>query len=117
MTTQMLPEGLSTLAIFILKTVETLQAITGPQAAIPELADVHIREVTFSIPYDPGAGTARRDVADLPPLTLQAGLLTLPLPQAVDYLRTLSPHVVFERARLIRLPAERIARLEITIRL
>jgi len=117
MSTQALPEGVSALAAFVLKTVETLRAMTGEQAAGPDLGDVRIREITFSIPYDPGAGAARLGAFDLPSLTLQTGLPILRLPQAEEYLKMLDPHIVFERARLIQLPAERIARLEITIRL
>lgn len=117
MSAQALPEGLSALAAFVLKTVEDLRAMTGAQAAAAELADVRIREITFSIPYDPGPGAAVLSAAELPSLTLQPAIPILRLPQAVELLKLLPAHVVFERARLIQVPEQRLARLEITIRL
>ena len=118
-------DDLSTLAVFVLETVEHLRAITGAQAAEPALAGLHIREVTFSIPYDPGPGmlllrapVVPGGLADTPELTLAS--LAIPivrLPQALELLRTLDPRVVFDRARLVEVSDQRLARLEITIQL
>lgn len=111
-----MPDELNALAVFVLDTVDRLRAATGEQAAEPALRGVHLRAITFSIPYDPGS--QRLLLAGLPyfqPVTLSETALRLP--QAVEVLRALSPDVVFERARLVTLPAQEIARLEITIQL
>lgn len=109
-------DQLNALAAFVLDTVDRLRAATGEQAAEPALSGVHIRAITFSIPYDPGS--RRLLVEALPGFqSIALSETALRLPQAVEVLRGLGPDVVFERARLVSLPEQEIARLEITIQL
>ncbi|GAB4574496.1 MAG: hypothetical protein Kow0077_21360 [Anaerolineae bacterium] len=110
------PPDLSALARFVLQTVEVLRATTGELASELALKGVAIREITFSIPYDPVAQHLLLDVTAGPFEPRQ--LATVPmlrLPQAIEVLRQITPQVVFDRARLVQAPAERLARLEITI--
>lgn len=112
-------DELSALAAFVLDTVDGLRAATGAQAGDPTLTGVHIREITFSIPYDPGSQSLLLSTTSppfAPVLDLRAAV-ALKLPDALRVLRTLSPTVVFDRARLVEVPEQRITRLEITIRL
>ncbi len=105
-----MPDELSALARFVLDTVDGLRAMT----AQPGLAGVALREITFSIPYDPATGTLRLHADALhPTLAIPA----VRLPEAMVLLRSIDPRVVFERAQLATLPEQQIARLEITIRL
>ncbi|MBN2471009.1 MAG: hypothetical protein JXN59_09815 [Anaerolineae bacterium] len=111
-----MPDELNALATFVLDTVAQLRAITGEQAAEPALNGVHIREITFSIPYDPGSRHLLiRGASHFEPAAQREPALRLP--QAVAVLRALGPDVAFERARLVSLPEQELARLEITIRL
>jgi hypothetical protein len=115
------PESeLSTLAAFVLDTVDRLRAITGEEAADVPLRDLHIQEITFSIPYDVGSHSLLLDRLNPAAGSLSLALAVQPelrLPQAESYLKSLDPRIVFDRARLIQLPEQELARLEITIRL
>lgn len=108
------------LASFVLDTVDHLRTLTGAQAPEPKMRDLRIREVSFSIPYDPGTNTLLLSRTAFDTVSTAAVATVFPafrLPQALDYLKALDPRIVFDRARLVQLPEQRIARLEITIRL
>jgi hypothetical protein len=103
---------MTSLAHFVLDIVDQLRTITGGDAVDPILSCLSVREVTFSVPYDPGA--------HMPPLPLPSdgdGILAMSLQEARSHLLARDRRVALERMRLLRAPAQRIARLELKIRL
>jgi hypothetical protein len=92
---------------FVLGTVEQVRALAAEAAAEPELAGVSISSITLSIPFDPGAGEPPR---------LSAGRPLRPS-ELARLLKKNDRPVVLDRDRLRDLPAERLARIELTVNL
>jgi hypothetical protein len=92
---------------FVLDTVEQVRALAVQAAAEPEFAGVSISSITISIPFDAGAGQRPR---------LSAGRPLRPS-ELARFLRKNDRPVVLNRDRLRDLPAERLARIELTVEL
>lgn len=110
-------KGKVSLAEAVLQTVERLQQLTGSGgpdgsgAADPLLRDHSVREVTLSLAYGPGSKGAPLPLPpspDGPPVMSWA--------EARAYLLANDRRVILDTERLRRAPADRVARLELTIR-
>ena len=105
-------ENAHSIARVVLDTIDGLRRQAGPDTADPHLAGLSIREVTLSIPYDPGA--------DKPPVSIpgnRSGESALPLAKARRILANEDREVVLERPGLKAVPGKRIRRLTLTVRL
>lgn len=99
-------ESVTSLARFVLDMIGELQLMTGPDTIDPELAQLSIREVTFSLPYDPGSS------AELPPFAPGS---VIGLTRAKSSLVALDRKVTLQRDELLKAPADRIVRLDLKI--
>jgi hypothetical protein len=101
-------ETVTSLARFVLDTIDQLQRMSGAGAADPKLAWLSIREVTFSLPYDPGPSAE--------PLPFPPGSV-ISLARAKTSLVALDRKVTLRRDELLKAPAGRIVRLDLKVRL
>lgn len=99
-------QGQLSLAHFILDVVAQIRHLCGSEASDPDLALLSIKEIDLSIPYAPTRVLPNQSL-DLPIMRLS---------QAESYLSKIDQKISVERARLVKLPQERIARLELRIR-
>jgi hypothetical protein len=107
--TDEVPGETTSLASFVLDIVDLLQEKAAE--AVSPYSIVSIREITFSIPYDPGV-----DKKPLPFPKGKDGIPSLRLPRARRYLRSVDRMVALKRSKLLKTPVGRIARMELRIR-